>query len=140
MSTSAPQAVRYCIQIAPASRSATPFGVGTTTASGTVIVSAAAPSFTTSNDDVRLTTVNGSLTIGDGGLAGEDRIDLGTGDLTLVINGAVTQPNGHIIAAGLQILGSGVVTLDDPTNNVVTLAANHDGSISYTDANALVIG
>jgi hypothetical protein len=48
--------VRYCIQIAPASRSATPFGVGTTTASGTVIVSAAAPSFTTSNDDGRTPT------------------------------------------------------------------------------------
>ncbi len=56
ISTSAPHAVRYCIQIAPASRSSIVLGVRTTTAAGTVIDSAAAPSWTTSKDEGRTPT------------------------------------------------------------------------------------
>src|SRR5205823_284756 len=47
---------------------------------------------------------------------------------------------GGITAAGLQILGSGTVRLDSATNNVTTLAADHTGSISYTDADILTGG
>ena len=43
-------------------------------------------------------------------------VTLGAGDLTLNINGAVTQTStGGITAAGLQILGTGTVRLDQPT-------------------------
>src|SRR5204862_2111579 len=45
-----------------------------------------------------------------------------------------------ISAAGLQLLGSGTVTLNESGNNVTTLAANYNGAIAYTDANALTVG
>src|SRR5207302_1709626 len=45
-----------------------------------------------------------------------------------------------ITAAGLQLLGSGTVTLNESGNNVATLAANYNGTIAYTDANALTVG
>src|SRR5438552_4501504 len=48
--------------------------------------------------------------------------------------------SADITAAGLQILGSGTVRLDSATNNVTTLAADHTGSISYTDADSLSVG
>src|SRR2546421_738549 len=68
-------------------------------------------------------------------------VTLGAGDLTLAINGDVSQTSsGGITAAGLQILGTGTVRLDSATNNVTTLAANHTGSISYTDNDSLAIG
>src|SRR2546423_8987252 len=53
----------------------------------------------------------------------------------------VTQTSGNVItAAGLQLLGSGTVTLNDAGNNVGTLAASYNGPIGYTDANTLTIG
>ena len=55
---------------------------------------------TTSSDDVRLVTVNGNLN-----LAAD--IDLVNGDLTLDVNGSVTQDAGATIEAnGLRVLGS----------------------------------
>src|SRR6185503_17880631 len=84
--------------------------------------------------DVKLATTSGALSI-------EAPVTLGAGDLTLNINGAVSQTSsGGITAAGLQILGTGTVRLDSATNNVTTLAANHSGSISYLDADSLTVG
>src|SRR5207244_3907938 len=74
-------------------------------------------------------------------LSEEGRVGKGAGDLTLKINGDVSQTSaGGITAVGLQILGSGTVRLDSATNNVTTLAADHTGSISYTDADSLSVG
>src|SRR5437764_15202896 len=74
--------------------------------------------------DVKLTTT-GPLSP----LSIEAPVSLGAGDLTLKINGDVSQTSaGGITAAGLQILGSGTVRLDSATNNVTTIAANHTGS------------
>src|SRR5205823_4488486 len=84
--------------------------------------------------DVKLATTAGALSIG-------APVALGAGDLTLNINGDVSQTaSGGITAAGLQILGTGTVRLDSAANNVTTLAANHSGSISYLDADSLTVG
>src|SRR5437016_5197791 len=93
---------------------------------------------TTSEDDVKLTVLAGGLGIGDAvGPAGGDDITLGTGNLLLNVVGAVTQTANNVItAAGLQLLGTGTVTLNESGNNVATLAANYNGTIAYTDANA----
>src|SRR5436190_932906 len=84
----------------------------------------------------------GGLIIGDAvGPLGDDDIALGAGNLTLNVVGAVTQTANNVItAAGLQLLGTGTVTLNESGNNVATLAANYNGTIAYTDANALTIG
>src|SRR4029079_5892261 len=84
---------------------------------------------TTSDDDVKLTVLLGGLAI-------NQAINLGAGDLTLDVRGAaaVTQSaTGLITASGLQLLGSGTVNLDQDGNNVVTIAANYNGTISYRD-------
>src|SRR5207247_8437210 len=68
---------------------------------------------------------------------------VGAGDLTLDGRGnsGVTQTaTGLITASGLQLLGSGTVNLDQDANNVATLAGSYNGSISYRDANGLVVG
>src|SRR5207253_2495614 len=83
----------------------------------------------------------GGLTIGAVADAGADDITIGGGNLTQNVVGPVTQVAGNVItAAGLQLLGSGSVTLNDSGNNVATLAASYNGTISYTDANALLVG
>src|SRR6476620_6340836 len=114
---------------------------------GTVTDTAMSPNSTTSgissnNNDVKLTVLAGGLTIGDAvGPLGADDITLGAGNLTLNVTGNVTQTSGNVItAAGLQLLGTGSVHLDEPGNNVATLAANYSGSISYTDASGLIVG
>src|SRR5262245_25857051 len=91
-------------------------------------------------NDVKLTVLAGGLGVGVVGETDDD-IVLGAGDLTLNVTGAVTQTSQNTISAsGLQLLGSGTVNLDDSGNNVTTLAANYTGTISYTDANALIVG
>src|SRR5438477_10910801 len=81
----------------------------------------------TANHDVKLTVLAGGLTIGAGADAGADDITLGLGNLTLNVVGPVTQVSGNVItAAGLQLLGSGSVTLNDSGNNVATLARKNN--------------
>src|SRR5204862_1840773 len=70
-----------------------------------------------------------------------DAIPLCTLHPTLTLARALTLPDAlPISAAGLQLLGSGTVHLDESGNNVTTLAANYSGTISYTDASGLTIG
>src|SRR5437764_69717 len=112
---------------------------------GTVTDTAMTPSTTThgitsNSSDVKLTVLAGGLTIGEAAVTTDD-ITLGSGSLTLNVVGAVAQASGNgITAAGLQLLGSGSVHLDDSGNNVSTLAAGYSGPISYTDANTLTVG
>src|SRR5437660_1012884 len=74
--------------------------------------------------DVKLTVLVGGLVIGEAAVSTDD-ITLGAGNLTLNVAGNVTQTAGNVItAAGLQLLGSGSIHLDEPANNVATLAAN----------------
>src|SRR5438132_913950 len=73
----------------------------------------------------------------------QQRVNLGAGDLTLDVRGAaaVTQTaSGVLTASGVQLFGSGTVNLDQDANNVATIAANYNGTISYRDANALSVG
>src|SRR5437868_4252279 len=88
---------------------------------------------TSANHDVKLTA--------GGNLAINQAVTLGTGNLTLVDTGNVTQgAAGIITAAGLQLMGAGSAHLDNSANDITTLAASFSGAISYTDASALTIG
>src|SRR5947199_6985854 len=97
------------------------------------------PSTTTSGitsggNDVKLTVQAGGLSIG-------QAVSTGAGDLTLNVVGPVNQTlSGVITGTGLRLLGSGTVNLDQAANNVVTLAANYSGTISYLDINGLAVG
>src|SRR5437867_4007822 len=107
-------------------------GTVTDTAMGTTTTSG----ITSNNNDVKLTVLLG-------GLALNEAVNLGAGDLTLDVraNSAVTQTaTGLVTASGLQLLGSGTVNLDQDANNVTTIAASYNGTISYRDANGLVVG
>src|SRR2546430_17258511 len=89
---------------------------------------------TSTGNDVKLTVQAGGLSIG-------ASLATGAGDLTLNVVGPVTQTaTGIITGTGLQLLGSGTVNLDQAANNVVTLAANYSGTISYLDVNGLAVG
>src|SRR5436190_271220 len=106
---------------------------------GAVTDTAMTPNTTTSGitsggNDVKLTVQAGGLSIG-------QAVSTGAGDLTLNVTGAVTQTaTGIITGTGLQLLGSGTVNLDQAANNVVILAANYSGPISYQDVNTLTVG
>src|SRR5438874_1132746 len=66
---------------------------------------------------------------------------LRTGNLTLNVVGAVTQTANNVItAAGLQLLGSGTVTLNESGNNVATLEIGRAACRERADANALTVG
>src|SRR5205085_1473351 len=68
-------------------------------------------------------------------------VSTGAGDLTLNVTGAVIQtPRGVITGTRLEERRGGTVNLDQAANNVVTLAANYSGTISYLDANTLSVG
>src|SRR5437879_7097913 len=76
-----------------------------------------------------------------GNLAINQAVTLGSGNLTLVDTGNVTQgASGIITAAGLQLMGSGSAHLDNSANDITTLAASFNGAISYTDTNNLTVG
>src|SRR5437762_1905739 len=113
---------------------------------GTVTDTAMTPNSTThgissNNSDEQPTVVAGGLSRGSAAEGGGDDITLGSGNLTLNGVGTGSQVVGNVIlASGLQLLGSGSVHLDDPGNNIATLAASTSGPISYTDANALTVG
>src|SRR5947207_1614126 len=113
---------------------------------GTVPDTAMTPNCTTNssktnNRGVMQTGRAGGLSVGAAADAGADDITLGSGNLTLNVTGNVSQVAGNVIlASGLQLLGTGSVHLDDPGNNVATLAASYGGPISYTDASALTVG
>src|SRR5207302_1619012 len=107
-------------------------GTVTDTAMGTTTTSG----ITTSDEIGRATCREGGQTI-------EQAVNLGAGDLTLDVRGAaaVTQTaTGLITASGLQLLGSGTVNLTQDPNCAATLAASYNGTISYRDANGLVVG
>src|SRR5256885_6854040 len=96
--------------------------------------SATTSGITSGGNDVKLTVQARGLSIG-------QAVSTGAGDLTLNVVGPVTQTvTGIITGTGLQLLGSGTVNLDVANNNVVTLAANYSGSISYLDINGLAVG
>lgn len=97
---------------------------------------------TTTDDDVTLTLLAGSLSIGDAvGALGADDIALGSGHLTLNAPGAVTQTAGSdVTAQGLKLLGTGTFALENASNNVSTLAGNVGGTVAYRDADSLTIG
>jgi len=88
---------------------------------------------TTTNDNVSLQTGT-TLTI-------NDDIGIGAGNLTLNAGGAVTQGAGDtIIAAGLELLGTGPYTLTDSGNDVDTIAANTTDAVSFRDTDDLIVG
>ncbi len=78
--------------------------------------------------------------VGDMSLAIDDDIMLGTGNLFLDVTGNVTQQAGDDITAnGLGLMVDGNTTLDNAGNNVVTLAADNMGTLTYRDADTLTI-
>src|SRR5262249_42167167 len=52
----------------------------------------------------------------------------------------VFQTAGKITGSSLLCLGSGTFSMDQPTNNFTTFAANVSGTTIFTDANALTVG
>ncbi|WP_157776189.1 two-partner secretion domain-containing protein [Gloeomargarita lithophora] len=63
-----------------------------------------------------------------------------TGDVTINPGGAVTQ-TGAIIANTLNLQSPGFgYTLDNASNNIVTLNSNNTGTITYTDVNDFSVG
>src|SRR5205814_1900828 len=81
------------------------------------------------------------LTVQAGGLSIGQSVISCAGDLTPNVSAAALHDALPIFTGtGLQLLGSGTVNLDQAANNVVTLAANYSGTISYLDVNGLAVG
>src|SRR5206468_5671751 len=88
---------------------------------------------TSTNHDVKL-TAGGDLTV-------NQAVTLGTGNLTLSVTGNVTQgASGVLTAAGLQLMGSGSVHLDNGANDITTLAASFNGPIKNGRATGRKVG
>jgi hypothetical protein len=60
-------------------------------------------------------------------------------DIVLNTSATVAQ-SGAITARSLSLTAGGSVTLDDPLNNLASLAVKAGGNISYTDADTLQVG
>ncbi|HPM85222.1 MAG TPA: hypothetical protein PLF81_31180, partial [Candidatus Anammoximicrobium sp.] len=84
---------------------------------------------------------NLTLQSGSGGIELTGTLNAGANTVTLNSTGSVTDTgSGAITANSLALLGSGgSFTLDYPSNNVGTLAAN-TGNVVYVDSDALTIG
>src|SRR3989440_169236 len=106
---------------------------------GAVTDTAMSPGTTTSGitstgNDVKLTVQVGGLSIG-------QSVSTFEGDVALRdLRSFPTRRSADLTGTGLQLLGSGTVNLDQAANNVVTLAANYSGPISYLDVNGLAVG
>jgi hypothetical protein len=88
---------------------------------------------TTSGGDVKL-TIGNNLNI-------DDDLTAGLADVTLIVGNLGTQSAGNqIFADGLQLLGAGAYELQDPGNDVNTIAGVTGGQIRYTDLNDLSVG
>ena len=95
------------------------------------------------DDVIGLTTNDGNanVTTGPGLLLIDDDVTLGAGELTLDVGAGAQQAAGdEITAVGMELLGTGTITLVNANNDVTTLAADTDGEISYRDANGLTVG
>ncbi|QQS08001.1 MAG: filamentous hemagglutinin N-terminal domain-containing protein [Phycisphaerales bacterium] len=87
----------------------------------------------TGGNDVTLVT-GAALSLNQG-------INAGSGVVTLsTASGGVSQTSGGIVAGSMQLLGVGTFTLGSATNNISTLAASINGTLTYVDANALTVG
>jgi autotransporter-associated beta strand protein len=89
-------------------------------------------------------TVAGPVTIFGGTVALTGAINVGTNNLSIEANTALTQ-TAAITASGLELSGAGTVTLNNAGNNITTLAGGSTssrlGSLSFTDASGgLTIG
>jgi hypothetical protein len=92
------------------------------------------------NDDMHL-SINGDLTIGEVGDLGTSDVNLGSGNLTLDVEDAISQRAGNTISAsGLQILAAGGPVRLNEENRVTTLAADTTGTLSFHNARSLTIG
>src|SRR5262249_9457038 len=95
-------------------------------------MSSTSTGITSNGYDVKLSTVNGALSI-------ESPVTLGGGHFTRNPLGDAMH-TGSLTAAVLHYTTSFRSQLDNATNKITTIAANHTGSISYTDADDLTVG
>jgi hypothetical protein len=94
----------------------------------------------TGGNNLTLNT-GGALTLGDGSATPQNITAAGANVTLNPTAGGVTEnANSTISAAGLLLLGAGTFNLNQPGNDVATLAANLSGPLLYQDGNALVIG
>ena len=120
---------------------------GITTAGGSVnlVTGAGAGSTLTVNQAVNSSggAGNGNITCNAGGaITIGANLTAGAVGGTVTLNpttGGATQNAGSITGQNLLLLGVGTFTLNQATNNVVNIAANVTGAVTYKDANALTI-
>ncbi len=93
----------------------------------------------TVNSTVGITTVGANVALRGAGLQINDAIALGAGNLTLSSSAGITQTSA-ISGAGLELLGSGTVTLLNGANDFSRIAASVSGAINYQNAASLTVG
>jgi len=90
-----------------------------------------------------ITTLNNNVTLNTGGvLTLAAPINAGTGIITLNSAAGADQTSGMVAAGGLRMLGAGLFSLEQVTNDIVTVAASFSGPgmIVYRDANTVSVG